>query len=189
MVKLHRQLRDDVLNRYRKRPDINIKKLLLVTGVFAFLLLMIVIMRPSIPEDSVDCASPPQPGMNWSHCNKQGENLSGLDLMDSRFENTRLNQADFSRSRLDNSHFSYADLSGSLLQQTSLVNAGMKGVVLRQANLQGANLTRADLSYAELEGANLEDAVISETRFDHAIWLNGETCLVGSVGSCLLPSK
>ncbi|MDH5471764.1 MAG: pentapeptide repeat-containing protein [Gammaproteobacteria bacterium] len=189
VVKLHRQLRDDVLKRYRTKPEINLRNLFIVIIIFVLLVLSIIILRPM--EDSVqaDCTAMPQQGIDWSNCNKQGQNLSGLDLSNSHFMNTRFNNADFSRSRLDNSDFSYADLSQALMQQASVAEVKMIGVILRQANLQGANLTSTDLSYADLEGADLDEAVITGAHFDHAIWLNGETCLAGSVGACLLPSK
>ncbi|MDH5764498.1 MAG: pentapeptide repeat-containing protein [Gammaproteobacteria bacterium] len=189
VVKLHRQLRDDVIQRYRARPRASLLKLVLIVGVSLLVLIAIIIFRPAEQYEKIDCSSAPQQGVNWTHCNKQGENLSGLDLRGSRFENTRMSNVDLSRTRLDGSNFSYADLSQSLLQQASLVDARMVGVIMRQANLQNANLTNADLSYAELKGANLTDALLTGARLDHAIWLNGETCQVGSLGACLLPSK
>lgn len=189
VVKLHRQLRDDVLKRYRAKPELNTRNLVIIITVLVALLLLVIIFTPEDDEVQADCSSAPQQGVNWSHCNKQGQNLSGLDMSASRFENTRFSNADFSRARLDKSNFSYADLSQSLMQQASLNQAKMVGVILRQANLQGANLSNADLSYAELEGANLDEAVLLGVRLDNAIWINGETCLQGSVGSCLLPAK
>ena len=189
VVKLHRQLRDDVLKRYRTKPELNLRNLAIVITIFVVLLLLILVLTPANEESQADCSSAPQQGVNWSHCNKQGQNLSGLDLSASHFENTRFSNADFSRARLDSSNFSYADLSQSLMQQSSMIEVKMVGVILRQANLQGANLSNADLSYAELEGANLDDAVLVGVRLDNAIWITGETCLVGSTGACLLPAK
>ncbi|MCW8853259.1 MAG: pentapeptide repeat-containing protein [Gammaproteobacteria bacterium] len=189
VVKLHRQLRDDVLKSYRTKPELNIRNLVIVITIFIILLLLIIVLRPVNEEAQADCSSTPERGVNWSHCNKQGQNLSGLDLSASRFESSRLNNADFSRARLDNSNFSYADLSQALMQQASMPGVKMVGAILRQTNLQGANLSNADLSYAELEGANLDEAVLDGVRFDNAIWINGETCLSGSTGTCLLPSK
>ena len=183
------KLRDDVLKRYRTKPELNLRNLAIVITIFVVLLLLILVLTPANEESQADCSSAPQQGVNWSHCNKQGQNLSGLDLSASHFENTRFSNADFSRARLDSSNFSYADLSQSLMQQSSMIEVKMVGVILRQANLQGANLSNADLSYAELEGANLDDAVLVGVRLDNAIWITGETCLVGSTGACLLPAK
>jgi len=189
VVKLHRQLRDDVLKRYRTKPELNVRNLTIIITIFIVLLLSILVLRTENEESQADCSSNPQQGVNWSHCNKQGQNLSGLDLSASHFENTRFSNADFSRARLDKSNFSYADLSQSLMQQSSMREAKMVGVILRQANLQGADLTNADLSYAELEGAILEDSVLQGVRLDNAIWINGKTCLPGSTGVCRLSAK
>lgn len=189
VVKLHRQLRDDVLKRYRTPPGVDVTKLLTVVGIVLVIFIVITFIQPSETYQQADCSQLPEPGINWSLCNKQGENLSGMDLTGSRFENAKMSHVDLTRSRLDGSYFSYADLSQSLLQQASLVEARMVGANMRQANLQNADLSRADLSYAELEGANLTDAVLTDARLDNAIWLNGETCLAGSLGACLLPSR
>ena len=62
----------------------------------------------------------------------------------------------------------------------------LKGTVLIRADLQGADLTQANLMYADLTGAMLGGAKLDDARFDHAIWVNGETCVAGSVGGCLL---
>ena len=189
VVRLHRQLRDDVLKRYRAKPEINKRNVIIIITIFIVLLLLTLVLRPANEEIQADCSSAPQQGVNWSHCNKQGQNLSGLDLSTSHFENTRFSNADFSRARLDNSNFSYADLSQSLMPQASMTGVKMVGVILRKANMQGADLSNADLSYAELEGANLDDAILLGVRFDNAIWINGETCLPESTGACLLSAK
>jgi len=187
IIRLHRQLRDDVLSRYRSRPEITRRNIVLVLLVAAVLLLGLLFYRPVDTSRGADCSAPPQQGINWSACNKQGLSLSGIDMSGAKFESTQLNGADFTRSRLDNSDFSYANLSQAEMQQASLRNASLVGANLRMANLQGAVLTDANLAYAELEGARLEGAVLDNARFDNAIWINGKHCLPGSLGACLLP--
>jgi hypothetical protein len=189
IIKLHRQLRDDVLKRYHNKPQNKTRNIAIILAIVAAFLLAFLFYQPSIKRVGADCDLAASPGVNWSSCNKQGQNLAGLDLSSSQFKATQLNGADFSRSRLDHSDLSYASLFHAEMQQSSLQSAQLKGTNLRQANLQGANLQDADLSYAELVGAKLDGAVLINTRFDNAIWINGQQCLPGSVGACLLSSK
>ncbi len=187
IVKLHRQLRDDILKRYRTNPELSRRHAMIIIGIAIVLLLILMIYRPSGDEVSADCSALARPGVNWSGCNKQGQNLTGLDLSNAIFISTRLNGVDLVRSRLDSGDLSYSNLSQADLQQATLRGAKLKGANLRMANLQGANLQGADFSYAELEGARLEGANLNDARFENAIWINGEKCLPGSVGACLLP--
>ncbi len=187
VIKLHRQLRDDILTRYHKSPrknsrNISITILLVVVFIAAF-----VFYQPGGLNSGADCEAPAQAGVNWSACNKQGQNFAGMDLKESQFKATQFNGADFSRARLDGSDISYASLFQAQMQQTSLQDAILVGANLRQANLRSANLQGADLSYAELAGARLDGALLINARFDHAVWVNGKTCLPGSIGACLQP--
>ena len=189
IIKLHRQLRDDILKRYRARPEITRRNILVIVSLAFIFFIALFIYRPGDSESGADCTALAKPGVNWSACNKQGQSLTGLDLSASVFKATRLNGVDFSRSRLDDSDLSYSNLSQADLQQTTLRNVSLLGANLRKANLQGADLSGADLSYAELEGARLEGAVLDNARFDRAFWLNGEQCLPKSIGACLLPKQ
>lgn len=187
MVRLHRQMRDDVLKRYNARPQ----KTIVYYGVAVFLLMTLVgffIVKYSREEVRLaDCSSVAMPGINWSGCNKQGENLRSRNLRQVNFRSAKLELADLSASNLQGADLAYANLSQSVLVSAQLQNSNLKGANLRQANLRGANLTGANLAYAELVGSQLEGAVLKQAIFDHSIWVNGETCLVGSVGACLLP--
>lgn len=189
VVKLHRQLRDDILNQYRNQPGVNRRNVVLLVVVAISLIAAFISYRPSSTEIGSDCAAPPAAGMNWSMCNKQGKNLAGMDLSQSLFTSAILNDADFSRSQLTGSDFSYANLSRAEMQQSQLRNAALIGANLRQANLLDANLEAANLSYAELEGARLDGARLDNARFDNAIWIDGQHCLPGSIGGCLLPRQ
>ena len=186
IIKLHRQLRDDVLKRYHNNPQKNPRNIAIILTIAAVFLLAFLLYQPSVKLIGADCNLAASSGVNWSSCNKQGQNLAGLDLSLSQFKATQLNGANFSRSRLDQSDLSYANLFQADMQQSSLQQALLKGANLRQANLQGANLQDADLSYAELVGTKLDGAVLINTRFDHALWINGQQCLPGSMGACLL---
>ena len=185
-IKLHRQLRNDINSDYHSRFQLNLRYLLPILTLVAVMVLAFIFYRPVIKITAADCTAHAAPGVDWSACNKQGVILPVQDLAGSKWVSTLLNGANLKGSRLDKSDLSYANLSQASLQQTSLRQAQLKGAVMLQADLQGADLTRADLSYAELTGALLQGAVLEGARFDHAIWVNGEVCVAGSVGGCLL---
>ena len=189
IMKLHRQLRDDVLKRYHTKPEMTRRNIAIVLSLAAAMLLALLLYRPQDTGLGADCTALAKPGVNWSDCNKQGMSLSGIDLSGAIFKSSQLNGVDFTRSRLDVADLSYANLSQAEMPQASFRNAVLVGANLRMANLQGAVLQGADLSYAELEGARLEGAVLSNARFDNAIWINGKSCLPGSLGVCLLSRK
>ena len=185
-IKLHRQLRNDIRNDYHTRFQLSWRYWVPILAVALVIILAFVFYRPTPKVVSADCSAEALPGVDWSGCNKQGVVLSVRDLSGSRWVSARFNGANLMGSRLDNSDLSYANFTQASFQQASLQHAMLKGAVLDQADLQGANLTGADLSYAELKGALLNGAILDGARFDSAIWVNGEACLAGSVGSCLL---
>ena len=91
-----------------------------------------------------------------------------------------MHQSSMASMRLDGANLQGANLSYSILQLASL-----KGANLMLANLRKVSLLDADLRGANLRGANLTDALLLKARFDNAIWTDGRTCAVGSVGECL----
>ncbi len=186
IIQLHRQLRDDVLKRYNAPPP----KHIIYYAISILLLLILIGFFVSQSGDDTrlaDCSAPAEPGINWSACNKQGEMLRNRNLRQVNFRSAKLQAADLSAAQLQQADLAYADLSQSILVSAQLQNSNMKGANLRQANLRGANLYSANLSYAELVGSQLQGANLKLAIFDHAIWVNGEKCLPGSVGACLLP--
>lgn len=184
-IKLHRQLHEDIRSQYHQRFQLNWLYSLPVLLLVVVLLLAFLFCKPQKLLSTADCSAPAASGVDWSFCNKQSAKLLLRDLSGVNLSNTRLNSANLMGSRLDDSNMSYANLTQANLQNTSLRRVFLKGAVLNQADIQGANLTGADLSYAELSGALLKGAVLQDARFDHAIWVNGETCLANSVGECL----
>jgi len=186
IMQLHRQMRDDVLNQYSQK----LHKPIIYYSIGAFLVMILagffIISQSGDDAQKVDCSGPAQPGINWSGCNRQGDVLRGANLEGANLRSAILRSADLSAAQLQNADLAYANLSQSILLSAQLQNTDLKGANLRQANLQGADLTSADLSYAELVGSQLQGAILKQTIFDHAIWVNGETCLSGSVGACLI---
>ena len=189
VMQLHRQIRDDVLQRYSERP----KKLRVYISILILLTIVVTGFYVTTKNDNdarlADCNASAKPGINWSGCNKQGEVLRSRNLTEVNFRSAKLDSIDLSNSKLIQADLAYASLSNANLSASQLQRSNMKGVNLRQANLQQANLSGANLSYAELVGAQLQGANLSKAIFDHAIWVNGEQCMVGSVGACLLPAS
>lgn len=186
IVRLHRQMRDDVLKRYSAQPRKRI--VYLGIGIFCALTLLGVYLVMQGPGSIrlADCGAKAKQGINWSGCNKQGEVLRNQDLRQVNFRSAKLEAVDLSASKLQEADLAYANLSQSILVSAQLQNSNLKGANLRNSNLQGANLSAANLSYAELVGSQLQGAILTQAIFDHAIWVNGETCLPGSVGACLM---
>ena len=186
VMQLHRQIRDDVLKRYRVQPEKR-RVYLSVAGLFIITVAGIYIASLSTDDARLaDCNAPAQAGINWSGCNKQGEALRSRNLQKVNFRSAKLEAADLSATRLQGADLAYANLSRAILVSAQLQNSNMKGANLHQANLQGANLSGANLSYAEMVGSQLNGAILKGAIFDHVIWVNGEKCLPGSVGACLL---
>ncbi|VAW59288.1 Pentapeptide repeat family protein [hydrothermal vent metagenome] len=186
LIELHRQMRDDVLNQYNKKPR---KKIIYYSLAGLVLLTLVGFFIAGQSTDDIqraDCNALAQPGVNWSGCNRQGEALRNSDLKKADLRSAILHSVDLSSAQLQQADLAYADLSRSILISAQLQNSNLKGANLRRANLRGADLTSANLSYAELVGSQLQDAILKQAIFDHAIWVNGETCLPGSVGECLI---
>jgi len=187
LMQLHRQIRDDVSKAYTTKSHKH-TVYIGIAGLLFFTLIGIYVSNNSDDIKLADCNSPAAPGINWSACNKQGENLSNRNLAQVNFRSAKLQSTDFTAAQLQGADFSYADLSRSILISAQLHSSNLKGANLRQANLQGANLSAANFSYAELVGSKLQGANLKQAIFDHAIWINGQECMPGSVGACLLPS-
>lgn len=189
LLTLHRQLRDDVYQKYRIEPRRTPVYILLVVLLLFMLVGGYFASRSTTDARLTDCQAIAEPGINWSGCHKQGEALRGKNLHSAILRNAKLQMADLSSSQLQQADLAYADMSNAILVATQLQQANLKGANLQKANLYSANLKGANLSYAELAGANLSEANLQGAVLDHTLWVNGEQCLAGSIGACLLPSS
>ena len=79
------------------------------------------------------CDDPPEAGVDWRHCDKQGADLQ---------------QANLQGAKLDEANLKGANLAGANLTAASLVRT-----ILEDANLHGAKLGGANLAAARLAGA------------------------------------
>jgi len=105
------------------------------------------------------CRSYPQPGVNWSGCNKANHLLAGLNFQHANLARINLNDANLTGSR-----FRYANLQG--------------------ADMIKANFSLADFSYADFLGGNVSMGNFYMTNFSGARWVDGNICAQGSIGRC-----
>lgn len=178
-------------------------------GVLATLFLVSIIsaawyFQPWQEQESADCNALAQPWVNWSNCLMDGVKLVSADLRGAHLRNANMSGADLRGAYLAGADIAYTNLVGANLSSAELTQAIMLGANMRNADLAGANLNNADLSYAILQGADLSNADLRESdlsnadlgganlktakldgaKFDHAIWLDGSVCAIGSVGQC-----
>lgn len=138
---------------------------------------------PALPDP--DCGASPRPGVNWRNCRLDGLVVESGNFQGGQLNNTILRGARLSGSLFNHADLNYADLSGADLSYGEFRAARMKGAGLRNTDLSYADFEGADLSFANLTGANLGGANLSGAGFSQAIWVDGTTCLPGSVGECV----
>ncbi len=67
----------------------------------------------------------------------------------------------------------------------NLYKAPLSNINLTNADLAGANLRKADLRDATLYKANISGANLNHANLEGATWVDGTTCLKGSIGKCV----
>ncbi len=179
--KFHRVL----MQKFRQRHPSLFGPLFVILSMLTLLALLAIFFPTILPVPLPNCSTPAGQGVNWDNCLKPNIILTNEDLSYSRLRNSQMKSANFMNATLNNVDLSYADLQLSNFSYADLQYALLIGVNLRQADLSYADLSHADLSYADLSGANLGGAVLNTTRFDHAIWYNGQRCAAPSVGHCV----
>lgn len=182
----HRELRRGVLNAGRTAavgpcgPQCRRVVLLLAALAAVFF-----VVTPETPSARADCNAPAAERVNWSNCRLPGLAAEQANLRGALARNMDLTAARLVAANLIGADLAYTLLNLADLRRADLSNARMTGAGLRGADLRGARLSGTDLSYADLSEARLDSAALSETRFDHAIWIDGRVCKPGSVNSCL----
>lgn len=154
--------------------------------VFIVVITVIVLAFQYSPKNEkvVDCSAPAQQGVNWSGCNLSGVQLLKANLIAANLMNINLQTANLSSADLSLANLKYAQLHLTNLKNVNFTKADLKGANLMGADLSGALFRQANLSYANLRDAIISTADFSNARFDNAIWIDGRTCGVNSVGSC-----
>ncbi|MES9903818.1 MAG: pentapeptide repeat-containing protein [Sedimenticola sp.] len=172
----------------QKRPLVS----MVVSGALVMLVLAVGVglyfLGPEAPP-APDCNTAAAPGVNWRNCRMDGLQVESASLDGALLSNANLRGARLSGGSFVGGDLQYSDFTRADLSYTVLKSALMKGANLRNADLSYADLSAADLRFADLTGANLGGAILEKTQFDSAIWIDGRSCLAGSVGGCRLPAR
>ena len=120
-----------------------------IWGMAALLpILLLLLMVPYGPAHA-GCSDKPEPGVDWTKCQKMRLVLRGEDLSKAQFERVNLGSTDLME----------ANLAGAMM-----VNANLQRTRLKEANLQSADLTKAQGGRANFEEANLAGAILSKAE-------------------------
>lgn len=177
----HRKEMNDVYKNSFKRPQMPFYSILLMALV---IIVFGYVFKSENQTLQSDCSLPPNKGVNWSNCNfiklkAENQNLESAILTDAI-----LNESNLLGANLSGSDMAYAEITESDLSYANLENVRLIGANLKHSDLRYANLKNADLSYADLSNALLAGANTNNTKFDNAIWIDGQICKKGSIGFC-----
>ncbi len=161
-----------------KLPMLSIVLLVFVLVIFGF------VLTSNQKKELVDCSVPASKGVNWQNClfvNLEAENQS---LEQSVLTDAKLNNAKLLGVNFTGSDMAYVEIIASDLSYADLQGVRLVGANLSKKDLRYANLKNADLSYADLTGALLAGANMNNVQLSNTIWVDGQICEKGSVGSC-----
>lgn len=169
-----------------KKPSNPIVTFVQLGFVFIAIAAVIVLAFQYSPKEksTVDCSAPAKQGVNWSDCNLSGSKLANVQLIAANLMNTNLQTANLYSADLSHANLKYAQLHLSDLRYANFTKANLTGVNLMGSNLSGASFEQANLSYVNFRDANIETVNFSNARLDHAIWIDGRTCQINSIGMC-----
>lgn len=137
-----------------------------------------VLLGAMLPAEAADCSSSPEPGIDWSSCNRRNLAISGANL-----ERAHLGEADLSSTDLRSSTLTGANLEKARLVRASLAGASadqavfdrvegyrtnFSGTSANSASFQSAELQRADFTDAVLTGADFQKAELGRAKFKGA---------------------
>lgn len=154
--------------------------------LFLIIAAVVVLAFQYSPEDInvVNCSDSPKQGVNWSGCNLSGAKLNKVNLVAANLMNINLQTANLQSADLSLANLKYAQLHLTNLKFVNFTKANLTGANFIGADLSGAKFYQANLSYANFRDANILTTDFSDARLDHAIWIDGRTCRVNSIGSC-----
>lgn len=154
--------------------------------VFLIIITIVMLAFQYSPKDqnNADCSAPASQGVNWSSCNLSGAQLLKTNLVAANLMNANLQTANFYAADLSHANLKYAQLHLTNLTYVNLTKADLTGASLMGADLSNASLSQANLRYANFRDARIDNTDFSNARLDNAIWIDGRTCRVNSIGSC-----
>ena len=124
------------------------------------LLILVVVLLPllafmAVPRAHAACGDAPGLFVDWSNCDKSGQDFSGeiLAFMDLRGTN-------FRDSNLNSANMIFAQISGTNFRGANLKQANMSSISsLHNTKFVDAKINRLNLSYSVLTEANFKRAV------------------------------
>ncbi len=183
---LRRQLRTELLQKYRDRATLSKRPFLALILLVTVIAIVAIVFPTKIPMPSANCNALPIANVDWSNCSKMYVNLTSKNLAGAQLTNSQFFSAKLMNVNLDNADLAYADLRLSDLSYSSMVSANLLGSDLQNVDLSYADLSNANLAFANLAGAKLGAANLENTNLSKAIWINGKTCAPDSIGHCIL---
>jgi uncharacterized protein YjbI with pentapeptide repeats len=162
-------------------PILAISLSLLAIGVVVFFSL-----RYGMPDKIEEpvCDAPAAPGINWRNCFLEALDVGAASLAGANLNSAVLRRAKLSATDLSHADLRYANLSHADLRHAQMQGAAMLGVNLQFADLRGADLSHADLRFADFSKSRVDDAILENARLDSALWIDGASCGVNSIGKC-----
>lgn len=183
---LRRQLRTELLTKYRESAHYSKLPFFSLLFVVVFIALLAIVFPTKIPSPSANCNATASPHVDWSNCSKLHIDLTSQNLTQAQLSNSQLFSAKLMNINLESANLAYADLRLSDLSYSYLAKTNFLGSNLQNVDLSYADLTEADLSFANLAGAKIGGAQLQGASLANTIWINGQTCSANSVGECIL---
>lgn len=153
-------------------------------SVLGAAIILAIIYPSQLPVPLPNCATPAAPEVNWNNCLQPKIDLQNKELTGMQLRNSQLIGSNLMNTKLNDADLAYADLRFTNLSYSQLQNSLLLGADLKHSDLSNADLTGADFSFADLRNANIGGSVLKNTRFDNAIWINGQLCAVNSIDQC-----
>ncbi len=180
----YRSHRESIYKHFLQQREFSVLQALLVLLAVSGLIYAGFHFSPKTRIEQPVCNAAARPGVNWRNCRMAGRQSLNSDLQGANLDSANLSGANLFGSNLSRASLMYTNLSMANLSYVDFRQAHMKGSSLQRADLSHTDFTGADLTYADFSGAKMQDVRLEGARLDHAIWVDGRTCLKGSLGKC-----
>ncbi|MBE0438516.1 MAG: pentapeptide repeat-containing protein [Gammaproteobacteria bacterium] len=185
----HRRLHTLSMQKLRHQKQRIFWPMVATFSILGAAIVLALIYPSQLPTPLPNCTTPAAPEVNWNNCLKPKIDLHNKNLTAMQLRNSQLIGSNLMNSKLNGADLAYADLRFTNLSYSQLQNALLLGANLKQSDLSNADLTDADLSFADLRNANIGGSIFKNTRFDNAIWTNGQLCAINSIDHCIVVSE
>lgn len=184
-----RRLRTLLMQKLRHQKQHIFWPMVATFSILGAAIVLALIYPSQLPVPLPNCTIPAAPEVNWNNCLKPKIDLQHKDLTAMQLRNSQLIGSNLMNTTLNGADLAYADLRFTNLSYSQLQNALLLGANLKQSDLSNTDLTNADLSFADLRNANIGGSIFKNTRFDNAIWTNGQLCAINSIDHCIVVSE